>query len=121
MYRWHLNINDMSFFCLVYVYVCWKDIFFLFVRKFATLLRVAEEDGDHIYKLHYHMQPLSSGIVEDSEDSTILPMATSFKTEGLEGSCTIPLDSIAQIFVLGSKHTAWERMLMTLIYFDGVY
>ena len=77
-------------------------VFFLFVRKFATLLRVAEEDGDHIYKLHYHMQPLSSGIVaaEDSEDSTILPMAASFKTEELEGSCTIPLDSIAQICVL---------------------
>ena len=45
---------------------------YILFRKFATLQRVAEErTGDHIYKLHYHMQPLSSGIAEDSEDSTI--------------------------------------------------
>ena len=100
---------------------------YLSPSKFQHIVVVLNRDESaafysyHIYKLHYHMQPLSSGIVEDSEDSTILPMAASFKTEGLEGSCTIPLDSIAQIFVLGSKHTAWERMLMTLIYFDGVY
>ena len=51
---------------------------YILFRKFATLQRVAEErTGDHIYKLHYHMQPLSSGIAEDSEDSTIAMAAQS--------------------------------------------
>ena len=68
-----LNINELSFFLFLLLFF----VYILF-RKFATLQRVAEErTGDHIYKLHYHMQPLSSGIAEDSEDSTIAMAAQS--------------------------------------------
>ena len=92
LFTYVISCADGIWISMIYHFFCCMLVgFFLFVRKFATLLRVAEEDGDHIYKLHYHMQPLSSGIVaaEDSEDSTILPMAASFKTEELEGSRTI--------------------------------
>ena len=66
---WYTLWISMS--CHFFCFCCCFFVYILF-RKFATLQRVAEErTGDHIYKLHYHMQPLSSGIAEDSEDSTI--------------------------------------------------